>query len=135
MHTGCLTTEADSRIEGTICVIDGDAGIRNSLYVLMGTLGLEAATFSTAEEFLERVGEEQPCFLITELSLPGMDGFALKRALSKRGILIPVIAMTGEADPGKKEEASRLGFVELVEKPFVYWAVVERVREAVGKPS
>jgi FixJ family two-component response regulator len=135
MHTGFLTRENHKTIEGAICVVDGDAGIRNSLFVLMRTLGLEAATFSTAEEFLERVGDERPGFLITEISLPGMDGFSLKRALNDRGLLFPVIGMTGEADRRKQMQAAQLGFLELVEKPFVYWSIVERVREAVGTLS
>ena len=133
-NMGRVTREANSTIEGAVCVIDGDEGIRHSLYVLMGTLGLPAATFRTAEEFLEKLGTDRPCFLITELSLPGMDGFDLKRTLDDRGILVPVIAMTGEANSAKELETSRLGFLELVEKPFVYWRLVERVREAAGTP-
>ena len=116
-------------MEGAVCVIDGDRGIRNSLYMLLGTLGTKAATFSSAEEFLGGLDRERPSFLITELELPGITGFQLKEALNDRGIQIPVIGLTGEADGQKRKEASRLGFLELVEKPFVYWSVVKRVKE------
>ena len=112
-------------------MIDGDQGIRNSLYMLLGTLGIRAATFSTAEEFLDRLNGERPSFLITELTLPGMNGFELKEALDQKGIQIPVIGLTSEAGRQKEQEASRLGFLELVEKPFVYWRVVERIRMSV----
>jgi FixJ family two-component response regulator len=129
--------EANNRssIQGAVCVIDGDSGIRNSLYTLLGTLGIQAATFSSAEEFLDVVDKQRPTFLITELTLPGMTGFELKEALDSRGIQVPVIGLTSESYPQRQREASRLGFLELVEKPFVYWSVVEQVRETLEVPS
>jgi CheY-like chemotaxis protein len=127
-----LNSEADLAIDGAVCVIDGDGGIRNSLFMLIGALGFRAATFPSAEAFLERLQDQKPCFLITELSLPGMSGLELKRVLNERRISIPTIGLTTEADPVHDLEAIRLGFLELVEKPIVYWTVVERVRQTVG---
>ena len=121
-------------IQGAVCVIDGDEGIRNSLYLLLSTLGVKAVTFSTAEEFLDRVNGERPSFLITELALGEMSGFELKKILDDRGILIPVIGLTGEAGWRRRRKASRLGFLELVEKPFVHWSVVERIEKTLGVP-
>jgi two-component system response regulator FixJ len=122
----------DPSIQGAVCVIDGDQGIRNSLFMLLGTIGVRAVTFSTAEEFLDRVSGERPAFLITELALPGMGGFELRGELERKGIRIPLIGLTGEADRQKRREAARLGFLDLVEKPFVYWSVVERVQQTLG---
>jgi len=118
-------------IQGKVCVIDGDRGIQHSLRVLLGTLGVDAVTFSTAEEFLDRVDGEKPDFLIVELRLPGMGGFELQEELVRRGIHIPVIGLTAELSSQLRVEAARLGFLELVEKPFVHWSVVERVQEAL----
>ncbi len=129
-----LERKSNPSIQGVVCEIDGDHGIRNSLVTLLGTLGVRAATFSTAEEFLDRLNGERPSFLIAELALPGMGGFELKEALDQKGILIPVIGLTSEADEKEKRQAFRLGFLELVEKPFVYWSIVERVQETLGSP-
>jgi FixJ family two-component response regulator len=119
-------------MRGAVCVIDRDQGIRNSLYMLLGTMGVSVVTFSSAEEFLERLAGERPAFLITELSLPGMGGLELKAVLNGKGLHIPAIGLTGEALPAQREEALRLGFLELVEKPFVYWSVVDRVQQTIG---
>jgi len=122
-------------IQGAVCVIDGDEGIRNSLYFLLSTLGVRAVSFSTAEEFLDRLNGERPSSLITELVLGGMSGFEFKKVLNDRGIPIPVIGLTDEPDRRKRREASRLGFLELVEKPFVHWSVVEKVEKTLGVRS
>jgi FixJ family two-component response regulator len=123
-----------SSVQGAVCVIDGDQGIRHSLYMLLGTLGVRVIAFSTAEDFLDCLNSERPAFLITELALPGMSGFELKEALDDQGIQIPVMGLTADVDPGNGREASRLGFLDLVEKPFVYWSIVEQVQQAMGLP-
>lgn len=121
----------DPSLHGKVCVIDGDQGVQHSLHVLLRTLGVDAVTFSTAEELLNRVNGDRPAFLIVELKLPGMDGFELQEELARRGIHIPVIGLTAESDSRKNAEATRLGFLDLVEKPFVHWSVVERVQQAL----
>jgi len=126
--------KVDTSIQGAVCVIDGDQGIRNSLYILLGTLGVRVVTFASAEEFLRRLNGERPAFLIAEVSLPGMSAFQLKEALDRLEIQIPMIGLTGEENANGRKEASRLGFLDLVEKPFVYWSVVERVQEVL-QPS
>jgi FixJ family two-component response regulator len=102
--------------------------------MLLTTLGVRVVTFSTAEDFLGRVNAESPCFLITELELPGGGGFELKKALDERGIRVPVIGLTGEVNQKNTWEASQLGFLELIEKPFVYWSIVERVQQTLETP-
>ena len=135
MKTETHEKRAEYSLDGAVCVVDADQGIRNSLYMLLGTLGIKAVTFPTAEEFLDRLNGEKPSFLITELALPGMSGFELKEALNGEGIQIPVIGLTGEEARRNRKKAVRLGFLELVEKPFVYWSIVERVRQTLGTPG
>ena len=127
--------ELEPSLHGAVCVIEGDQGIRKSLYMLLTTLGVRVVTFSTAEDFLGRVNAERPCFVITELDLPGRGGFELIKILYERGIHVPAIGLTGEVDRDNSREASELGFLELIEKPFVYWSVVERVQQTLGDPG
>jgi FixJ family two-component response regulator len=123
----------DSPLPGKVCVVDGDQGVQHSLRVLLRTLGFDAVTFSTAEEFLNHMEENNPAFLIIELDLPGMGGLRLQTDLIRRGIHVPVIGLTSESSGRKRAEASRLGFLDLVEKPFVHWSVVERVQQTLSQ--
>jgi FixJ family two-component response regulator len=123
--------EADRTLSASVSVVDGDHGIRNSLRVLLRTLDIPVLTFSTAEEFLARLSSGVPTFLITELRLPGITGFQLKEVMDHRGIKIPVLGLTDRITADDRERALQLGFVDLVEKPFVYRSVVERVQQAI----
>ena len=122
-------------MEGAVCIIDGDGGVRESLHTLIGTLPVRALTFSSAEEFLAHLDAGIPALLITELALPGMSGFKLLEVLDSRSIHIPVLGLTSERDVEEEAVASRLGVVDLLEKPFLYWAAIQRVQEILGLPS
>ena len=131
MLTEMLTNHPLDPSMGTVCVIDGDRGVRQSLRTLLSTLHVRVLTFPTAEEYLEGENVDRVTCLITETSLPGMGGLELVRTLRERGVLLPVIALTVEVNPRMTAEAERLGVLELVEKPFVYWTVLQRVQEAL----
>lgn len=123
--------EVSRSLRTSICVVDSDHGIRNSLRVLLRTQNIPVLTFSTAEEFLVGLSGGVPVFLIIELKLPGISGFQLKEILDHRGIRVPVLAMTDRITPDDRENATRLGLVDLVEKPFVYGSVLERVQQTM----
>jgi FixJ family two-component response regulator len=120
-------------LTGAVCVVDGDHGIRNSLRVLLRTLDIPVFIFTTAEEFLVGLESGEPLFLITELSLPGITGFQLKEVLDHRKIPVPVLGLTDRIGPADRQRALGLGFLDLVEKPFVYRPVLERVQEALKR--
>ena len=131
MRSRANRRKAPSSIQGAACVIEGDQEVRVSLCMLLRTLRVKVLTFSTAEEFLDGLNAGTPAVVVTELALPGMSGFELKEALDEMGIEIPVIGLTGEVSPGDRREAGRLGFLELIEKPFVYWSVVDWVQRTL----
>ncbi len=125
----------DTTLQGAVCVIDGDQGIRNSLLMLLGTMGVTVVAFERAEDLLTGLTGPWPALLITELALPGMGGFELKEALDARHVSTPVLGMTEDVTPGSRERAARLGFVELVEKPFVSRSVLRWVQAVLGLPE
>lgn len=116
----------------TVCVIDGDAGVRNSLLSLLGTLPVQVRTYSSAEEFLGRPEEENPDLLITELALPGMRGLDLLERLASEGRSIPTLGLAEGLGPDELREAEESGMLGILEKPFVYWAVIQVVQETLG---
>jgi two-component system response regulator FixJ len=116
----------------TVCVIDGDAGVRNSLGSLLGTLPVQVRTYSSAEEFLEDREGEEPDLIITELVLPGMRGLDLLDRLASEGRFVPTLGLAEGLGPHELREAEESGMLGILEKPFVYWAVIQVVQETMG---
>ena len=75
---------------------------------------------NNGEEALTRIRHVRPKFIISDLSMPVMDGWAFITALKKDRALaeIPVIALTAHAKVGDREKAIAAGFHNYLSKPL-----------------
>ena len=100
-----------------IAVVDDDESVRESLPELLRELGFAAAVFASAEAFLlSEAGATSSC-LILDVSLPGMSGPELQRELSHLKRDIPIIFITGKADPNIRAAVLAQGAIECLLKP------------------
>jgi len=119
--------DATGPLSGSICLVEPDPGVRSALLALLGGLSAPVVGFENGEDLLFRLEEGRPVCLITELVLPGMSGFDLAHVVRKRGFHVPVIGLTGRASRARFAEATRLGFLDLLEKPFVDRSLVKQL--------
>ncbi len=101
-----------------VAVVDDDAGVRDSLGMLLRASGYATREYASAEAFLcEPVRAERACAII-DLRLPGMDGLALQAELGRRGVTLPLIVITAHGDVSSARVALRAGAVDFIEKPI-----------------
>jgi two-component system response regulator FixJ len=117
--------------ETTIHVIDDDDAVRESLAFLLETADLNVRTYDSAVSFLEQTPSIAPGCIITDVRMPGMSGLELVRALSARGVAIPIVVVTGHGDIPLAVEAMREGIVDFIEKPFGDETILKAVRHAL----
>lgn len=115
-------------IEPTVHIVDDDEAIRDSLSLLLGSVGFPVATYPSAEAFLT-VAPQGGC-LIIDVRMPGMGGIELQQELVRRGRRIPVIVMTGHADVPLAVQAMKAGAVDFVEKPLDEATITAAIRRA-----
>jgi FixJ family two-component response regulator len=101
----------------TICIVDDDDDVRESISSFFRSVGLQVEGFDAAESFLQSPAMARVGCVITDLHMPGMDGLGLHRELIRRGVEIPVIVMTAYATPEARAEAQCLGAAGFVDKP------------------
>jgi FixJ family two-component response regulator len=111
--------------ELAIAVIEDNSSFRSALVEALCSLGYGARGFESAEAFIANDGEENCDRIITDIHMPGMSGFDLKRLLAARGSTKPVIMVTALADPGLKAEAKASGAICLLQKPFDLDALID----------
>jgi FixJ family two-component response regulator len=115
----------------TVFVIDDDSAVRDSLTLLLEQEDLVVKTFESAEAFLA-YGEPPPhSCAIVDIRMPGMDGMPLQAELSRRGILMPVIFLTGHGDIPMSVRAIKAGAVDFLTKPVTGTALLESVQAAL----
>jgi FixJ family two-component response regulator len=108
-----------------ISIIDDDPSLQNALVRLVRSLGYAARGFASAEEFIESGAMRSCSCVVTDIQMPGMSGFDLKRLLDERGCLVPVIMITAHAEPELEKSALASGALCCLRKPIDPNALVE----------
>jgi len=117
--------------EHLIAVVDDDETFRAALVDLLSSLGYGARGFASAEEFIAGGGTETYDCVITDIHMPGMSGFDLGRRLLAHDSGLPVIMVTGQAEPGLEATAAAIGAVRLLRKPFEVDALTDCLERAL----
>jgi two-component system response regulator FixJ len=115
----------------TIFIIDDDASIRHSLARLLNSHGYRTETFTSAEEFLDRMPYEGfGCFLL-DMELDGLDGLELQQVLLANKSLLPIIFISGKGSISTSVSALRAGALTFLEKPVEESVLMPMIREAL----
>ena len=125
---------ADERPEarvGEVYVVEDDPALRRTLQRLLRGAELMTRSYDRASDFLEDAPRLAAGCLVTDLSLPGMDGLELIRRVQAGGLPFSTILITGHADVRLAVEAMRAGASDFIEKPFVGEALLHAVARAL----
>lgn len=117
--------------ENCVFVVDDDRAMRDSVAFLLGSAGLRSECFCSGPDLLALDLENRRGCVLTDVRMPGMSGLELQKALSRRGLDLPVIVMTAFADVPVAVRAMREGAFDFVEKPFHDRELIDRVLAAI----
>lgn len=92
-----------------VAIVDDDESICRSLGRLLRTVGLQAVTYLSAEEFLEDTKRPHFDCLVLDIQLEGISGLELRRRLSLVSDTTPVIFITAQDEPELQAEAEASG--------------------------
>lgn len=118
--------------EPLVFIVDDDAAFRESLSVLILSMGLRSKTYASGEEFLRCFDETQPGCLILDVRMPQISGLALQEKLSKFPLCPPIIVLTGHAEVPTALRAIKQGAVEFLQKTFTESELREAVQRAIS---
>jgi two-component system response regulator FixJ len=104
--------------EFCVHLVDDEAAVRRSVGFMLKTAGFAVETYASGEEFLKMAGGLGPGCVLLDVRLEGMDGLAVQQALRDRGILLPVVLISGHGDIGLAVRAMKAGAIDFIEKPF-----------------
>jgi response regulator RpfG family c-di-GMP phosphodiesterase len=104
--------------ETHILVVDDEPKICEFLGILLGREGYRTASAYSASDALALIERNAYDLVLTDLKMPGMDGFELITRLKKIRPDLPVIMITGYATVETAVQALRYGVDDYVTKPF-----------------
>jgi FixJ family two-component response regulator len=100
-----------------ISIVDDDGSVRRALMGLIRSLGYDAVTFGSAEEYLGFDRLQDTSCLITDVQMPGMSGIELQRRLIEGGHSTKVIFITGFPEEKLRTRALEAGAFGFLKKP------------------
>lgn len=113
-----------------IHIVDDEDAIRRSASYMLKTCGYAVETWSSGEAFLKDVRHAERGCVLLDVRMPALDGMEVQRALSERGVTMPVVIMTGHGDISIAVRAMKAGAVDFLEKPFEKGVLLRAVETA-----
>ena len=110
-----------------VFVVDDDSSARNGLTRLLRTAGHDVRAFASAEEFLDGFDPETSGCLVLDARMPGMSGEELQAELAARGVGLPVIVVSADADLDSRREANRMNAAAFFRKPVDGSALLDAI--------
>jgi len=114
-----------------VYVVDDDASAREGVARLVRSAGMMTKTFASGEEFLAAPRPKHPGCLVLDMNLPGVSGFEVQQELSKIGVQVPIIFLTGHGDIPMSVRALRGGAANFLTKPFDEEDLLNAVRQCL----
>jgi FixJ family two-component response regulator len=122
-----------NNVADLVFVIDDDESMRDALNSLIRSVGLNVATFASAQAFLQSSRPDAPACLILDVRMPGLSGLDLQRELAEANIQIPIIFITGHGDIPMSVRAMKAGAVEFLTKPFRDQDLLDAIQQALER--
>ncbi|WP_128596591.1 response regulator transcription factor [Paraburkholderia kirstenboschensis] len=120
----------------TVFVVDDEESMRLALRDLLESVGYCVETFGSVREFLDfrKPGSPSPSCLILDVRLKGESGLAFQQAMTREGLHMPVLFMTGHGDMEMSVRAMKAGAFHFP-KPFRDQDMLDAISEAISKDA
>jgi two-component system nitrogen regulation response regulator GlnG len=116
-----------------VWIIDDDRSIRWVFEKALAREGISYRTFGSALEALDRISQESPQVVVSDIRMPGLSGLEFMQQLRAKIPATPIIIMTAYSDLESAVAAFQGGAFEYLPKPFDVDHAIELVRRAIDE--
>ena len=114
-----------------IHLVDDDAAVRESLALLIHTIGLRVQTWADPLVFAAQFDRQSIGAIVLDVRMPGVGGLALLEQLIAQGVDQPIVMLTGHGTVDMCRRAFKTGAAEFLEKPVDDEVLLEALQAAV----
>ena len=114
-----------------IHLVDDDAGVRSSLALLIGTVGLRVMPWAHPQAFLDGFDREAIGAIMLDVRMPGLGGLQVLETLRAQGADQPVVMLTGHGTVALCRQAFKGGAAGFLEKPVDDQLLLDTLQSAV----
>jgi two-component system, LuxR family, response regulator FixJ len=119
--------------EKLVHIVDDDDGVRRSAAFMLRHAGYRVESYVSGVAFLKEAKTAERGCVLLDVRMPEMDGLEVQEEMSKRGIDMPVVILTGHGDVPVAVKAMRAGAVNFIEKPYEKETLIRAIEEAYAR--
>jgi len=119
--------------EPLVYLLDDDAAVRDSLTLLIRSIGLKVVAYSSPKEFLDNYDSKEVGCLVLDIRMPSMSGLAVQNTIGTKGWDIPIIFITGHGDTSQCRSAFKAGAADFLMKPIDEHTLLDSLQNAIQK--
>ncbi len=116
-----------------VYLVDDDDAVRDSLGLLLRSIGIDCELYASALEFLEHYDPKRQACLVADIRMPGLSGLELQQRLNEQRAEIPMIFITGHGDVPMAVNAMKAGAADFIQKPFRDQDLIDRIHKALER--
>jgi FixJ family two-component response regulator len=120
---------------GTVFLLDDEPGMLKALTRLLKAEGFTVRGFTSAKAFLESYHPEALSCLVLDVAMPELDGLELQQRLTRAGIMLPIVFLTGHGDIPTSVQAIKAGALDFLTKPVKDVDLLRAVRAALQRAA
>ena len=120
---------------GIVFLLDDEPGMLKALTRLLKAEGFTVCAFTSAQAFLESYHPEALSCLVLDVAMPGLNGLELQQRLTRSGVLLPIVFLTGHGDIPMSVQAIKAGAVDFLTKPVNDADLLRAVRAALQRAA
>src|SRR3954468_20029895 len=127
----------NSTANATILVVEDDSAIRATLIDILELNGYTVLTAANGPDGLVLAQRKRPDVILTDISMPGLNGFEFIAALhaDERTRPIPVIIVSASVEPERMRQGMDLGAEDYIVKPFTEDQILSSIRARLEKKA
>ena len=118
-------------ISTCVYVVEDDDAVRDSLQMMLESVGRRVESFASADSFLAAYNQSMAGCIVLDIRMPGMNGMELQRKLNEINSILPIIFVTGHGDVPMAVEAMQQGAVDFVQKPYREQELLDKITQAM----
>ncbi len=116
-----------------VLIVDDSMFSRSMIKKVVKNSGHESVEAENGREALEKIIDEKPDIVFTDLLMPEMDGIELLTSLKQKNLGVPVVVVSANVQDTVRQQCLELGAVEFFNKPPDKEKLLEYLEESLVK--
>jgi len=114
-------------------IVDDDAAFRKAIARLLQASGYRVTLYESGDQLMQSPPDSDPGCILLDMRMTGLGGLELQDRLRERGVILPIVFLTGHGDIPTSVRAIKAGAEDFLSKPVSKEILLQAVERALAR--